>query len=109
MQTVTGFWHLSINLLIFALTRIGILKGFYKGFLVKDFYISGIGFIRPKYLLSIYEIKDLDIIQDPTRYFNIIAISKLNQKYPLKRMPNRIPANEELQRIRKYINQYPSI
>ncbi len=72
--------------------------------ITKGIFISPIGVVKLSFKIPLSTIDKIFIEQKQNKYFGIFIQTKENIKYELTAIPNRNPAKEELERVKKVLN-----
>lgn len=75
-----------------------------NGYIIKEIHIIYIGNIKRISSLPISEIENVFLKQNSELYFEIVAIINNGDEVVLKKLPNKNPANSELEKIRDYLS-----
>ena len=75
-----------------------------NGYIIKEIHIIYIGNIKRIFSLPISEIENVYLKQNSELYFEIVAIRNNGDEFILKKIPNKNPANAELELIRNYLS-----
>ncbi len=75
-----------------------------NGYVIKGIHIIYIGNIKRIFSLPISEIENVYLKQNSELYFEIVAIRNNGDEFVLKKLPNKNPANAELELIRNYLS-----
>ncbi|WP_248722860.1 hypothetical protein [Seonamhaeicola sp. ML3] len=99
-----GICSFVLSGLLFSLFKIRRRVSISDGVIKKGIYTDFIGYFSKKECLKISRIKNLEINQNKDKFFNIEVFSNQGTKMIIRSIPNRIPAESELEKIRKTIN-----
>lgn len=104
-------WYLSIpltflfSIFLYTLIDFSHVVRIENSMLKSGIYHQFFGFVKLKKQFFLYNIQEIEIVQNQDKYFEIVAFSSDDQII-VKTMPNKNPAQEELERIRQLFKNY---
>ena len=101
-STTQFFISLILGSLLWKTVTLTMKTDLINGNIIKGYHLEIFGFVKETERFSVQPNAILSIEQDQNLYYNIV-IQNASNKMIIRKMPNKIPANNELERIKQLI------